>query len=505
MINTGEILARNARKYPQREALVYGEKRYTYSELDQAANRLANSFMGLGLKKGFKAGILAMNSDAYVIAYFAVMKAGGLVVPLNYRLAPPEAFYLLDNCDAQVCVVGEEFLDLAREIRGRLPAVRHWIQAEGERADDFDYLPDLLEKGDPAEPRVPVDLFDESAIIYTAGTAGQPKGAVFNHYSHLAIATAMLSELGMRESDRILHAAPLYDAAVLHLFLWPGVFVGAAHVVMRSFVPEQILKAMQDERVTHFFGAPPMYLMLMQVPEFSSYDLGSLRYLAYGAAPMKREQIIKAREMFGTDRFFGFCGLTEGGPGGVRLRPEDQVEKAGSGGLPVLNCESRVVDDLGRELGPGQVGEWMVRCESNMLYYYKNEAATREAMTEDGWLHTDDMAVLDEDGFVTLVERKTEVIVSEGEKVFPREVEMVLLEHPSVMDAAVVGVPHELRGEAVKAFIVPMPGKQPDRQELEDFCRGKLGDFKIPSIWEFVETLPRNPSGKLQKYMLRDM
>jgi feruloyl-CoA synthase len=220
---------------------------------------------------------------------------------------------------------------------------------------------------------------------------------------------------------------------------------------------------------------------------------------------MKREQIIKAREMFGTDRFFGFCGLTEGGPGGVRLRPEDQVEKAGSGGLPVLNCESRVVDDLGRELGPGQVGEWMVRCESNMLYYYKNEAATREAMTEDGWLHTDDMAVLDEDGFVTLVERKTEVIVSEGEKVFPREVEMVLLEHPSVMDAAVVGVPHELRGEAVKAFIVPMPGKQPDRQELEDFCRGKLGDFKIPSIWEFVETLPRNPSGKLQKYMLRDM
>jgi len=505
MITTGEILARNARKYPGREALVFGNRRYTYAELDQAANRLASSLMARGLEKGGKVAILSMNSDAFVIAYFAVMKAGGLVVPLNYRLAPPEAFYLLDNSDASFCVVGEDFLDLAREIRDRLPRLRHWIQADGERADDFAHLPDLVSEGDPAEPRIEVGLFDESAIIYTAGTAGQPKGAVFNHYSHLAIATAMISELGMRETDRILHAAPLYDAAVLHLFLWPGVFVGAAHVVMRSFIPEEALQAIQDEKITHFFGAPTMYLMLMQVSNFASYDLGSLRYLAYGASPMKRADILRAREMFKTDRFFGFCGLTEGGPGGVRLRPEDQVEKAGSGGLPVLNCESRVVDEEGREVGPGEVGEWMVRCESNMLYYYRNPEATAEVLTEDGWLHTDDLAVLDEDGFITLVERKTEVIMVEEEKVFPREVEMILLEHPAVLDAAVVGVPHELHGEAVKAFIVLMPGKDVLVEELASFCRGKLADFKIPTVWEFTDKLPRNPSGKLQKYMLREL
>jgi acyl-CoA synthetase (AMP-forming)/AMP-acid ligase II len=505
MITTGEILARNARKFPEREGLVFEDKRYTYAALNEAVNRLAGSLMQMGLEKGEKVGILSLNSDSFVISYFAVMKAGGIVVPLNYRLAPPEAFYILDNSDSRFFIVGEEFLGLAMEIRERLPMVEKWIQADGKASGDFEYLPDLIASGDPAEPAVKVGLFDESAIIYTAGTAGKPKGAVFNHYSHLSIATAMLSELAMRETDRILHTAPLYDAADLHLFLWPGTFVGATHVVMREFIPEAVLKTIQEEKITHFFGASTMYLLLMQEPSFAQYDLGSLRYLAYGAAPLNREQVVQAEEMFATNRFFCFCGLTEGGPGGVRLRPEDQVAKAGTGGLPIINCESRVVDDAGNDVAAGEMGEWMVRCESNMLHYYNNPGATAETLTADGWLHTDDMAIIDDDGYVTLVDRKTEVVVTGGEKVYPREVEMALLECPGVMDVAVVGQPDEIYGETIKAFVVPLPDAALTDEGMLDFCRGKLGDFKIPTAWEFVDVLPRNPSGKLQKYMLRDM
>jgi acyl-CoA synthetase (AMP-forming)/AMP-acid ligase II len=504
MITTGEILARNARKFPGREALVFEDRRYSYQELNDKVNRLANALIEMGLGKGEKVGLLSLNSDYFVFSYFAIMKAGGIVVPLNFRLAPPEAFYILDNCDARFLILGEEFLPLALEIRDRLPCMEKWIQADGEANGEFLYLPDLIASGDPAEPAVAVDLFDESAIIYTAGTAGQPKGAVFNHYSHLMIAIAMLSELGMRETDRILHTVPLCDSAELHLFLWPGTLVGATHVVMQSFIPEQVLATIEKERVTQFFGAATMYLLLMQVPDFSRYDLSSVRYWSYGAAPLSREQIVKAEEMFKSDDFFCFCGLTEGGPGGVRLRPEDQVKKAGTGGLPIINCESRVVNEEDQDVAAGEMGEWLVRCESNMLHYYNNPDATAEAFIAGGWLRTDDLAVIDDDGYVTLVDRKKEVIITGGEKVYPREVEMTLLENGKVMDAAVVGLPHEIYGETVKAFIVPMAGAELTGEEMREFCQGKLGDFKIPRIWEFVETLPRNPSGKIQKYMLRE-
>ena len=503
MIHTGMLLTRNARKFPEKEALVFEDKRYTYRELNELANRLANELASRGVKKGDKVGMLSFNSDSFVIAYFAVMKIGAVVVPLNFRLAPPEVEYILDNCDAVACLLGSEFVPLAREIRDRLPAVKDWILLDGEREEDFLYFPEIAAGGDSSEPQVDINLFDESAIIYTSGTTGKPKGAVFNHYCHLMIGTAMMSELGMNEKDRILHVAPLFHSAELHLYLWPGTFLGATHEVMKFFIPEQTLQTIERERVTLFFGAPAMYLLMMQVPDFEKYDLSSVRYWAYGAAPMSREQVLKAIEMFKTDRFFCLCGLTEGGPGGVRLRPEDQVRKAGAGGLPVVNCESRVVNEKGEDVAVGEVGEWLVRCESNMLYYYKNPEATAETLTPDGWVRTGDLAVVDEEGYVTLVDRKKDMIISGGENIYPREIENVLLTHPKVADVAVVGVPHEIYGETVKAFVVLKPETEATPEELREFCVGKLGDFKIPRLWEFVDALPRNPSGKVMKYVLR--
>jgi acyl-CoA synthetase (AMP-forming)/AMP-acid ligase II len=504
MIHTGELLARNARKFPDREALVFEDKRFSYGELNEMVNRLSNSLIELGIRKGDKVGMMSFNSDSFVIAYFAIMKAGGIVVPLNFRLAPPEVEYILDNCDAKAFLFGNEFLPIAKELRDKLPRVERWILMDGEATEDFLYSPKLTEEGNPAEPGVDIHLFDESAIIYTSGTTGRPKGAVFNHYSHLSIATAMMSEVSIREYDRILHVAPLFHSAELHLYLWPGTFAGATHVVLKFFIPKLVLETIEKERITQFFGAPAMYLLMMQEPDFHKYDLSSVKYWAYGAAPMSREQVLKAIEMFKTDQFFCLCGLTEGGPGGVRLRPEDQITKAGAGGLPVVNCESRVVNEKGEDVAVGEVGEWLVRCESNMLYYYKNPEATAETLTPDGWVRTGDLAVVDEDGYVTLVDRKKDMIISGGENIYPREIENVLLAHPKVADAAVVGVPHEIYGETVKAFVVPAEGEEVAPEELREFCVGKLGDFKIPRLWEFIDALPRNPSGKVMKYVLRE-
>ena len=504
MINTGELLARNARKFPEKEALVYEGKRYTHRELNDTANKLANRLIALGLEKGDKVGMMSFNSDSFVITYFAVMKAGGIVVPLNFRLAGPETEYILENSDSSFFVFGNEFLPLTGEIRERLPRIEHWILADGEADADYMYLPDMLEKGDPSEPGVEIGLFDESAIIYTSGTTGKPKGAVFNHYCHLSIGTAMLAEVSIGEQDRILHAAPLFHSAELHLYLWPGTFMGATHVVMKFFIPKLTLETVEKERITQFFGPPAMFLLMMQEPDFEKYDLSSVKYWAYGAAPMSREQVLKAIDMFKTDRFFCLCGLTEGGPGGVRLRPEDQVAKAGAGGLPVVNCECKVVNEEGEKVKVGEVGEWLVRCESNMLYYYKNPEETATTLTPDGYVRTGDLAVVDDDGYVTLVDRKKDMLISGGENIYPREIENVLLSHDKVADAAVIGVPHEIYGETVKAFVVLEEGAEATGDELSEFCKGKLGDFKIPRQWEFIDALPRNPSGKVLKYILKE-
>ena len=227
MVHTGELLARNARKFPDKEGLIYEDKRYTYRELNEAVNRFSNALIELGLKKGDRVSMLSFNSDSFVITYFAVMKAGGIVVPLNFRLAAPEVQYIVDNAASDFFVFGGDFVNIAKEARGGLPGVKTWIQADGERDADFAYLPDLMEKGGSDEPGVDIGLFDESAIIYTSGTTGKPKGAVFNHYCHLSIGVAMMSELGMHERDRILHAAPLFHSAELHLYLWPGTYRGA--------------------------------------------------------------------------------------------------------------------------------------------------------------------------------------------------------------------------------------------------------------------------------------
>ncbi|MFZ5649870.1 MAG: long-chain-fatty-acid--CoA ligase [Bacillota bacterium] len=504
-MDLGGVLALNARRHPEKEALVYGENRFNYRQFNAGANRLAHVLIGLGVKKGDKVALMMQNSDRFCFAFFAVMKAGGVAVPMNYRLAPPEAQYVLDHSESTVMIFDPEYLPLVREVRGGLPGVRHYIQAWGKPEDESVLEWDRIVDGMPeTDPGVRVEEWDDCEILYTSGTTGRPKGALFDHHRIIHVGFNACVFMGINQKTRMLHVAPLFHSAELNLFLVSGTYVGATHVVHRVFNPVDVLKTLQDEKISFFFGVPTMYNFMLQVPNLESYDLSSVKRWGYGAAPMAPELVRQSMERLRSDQFYNLCGLTEAGPGGILLEPEDQLRKPGAGGKAIVNTEARVVDNDGSDVKPGVVGELVLRGETIMKCYYRNPEATAETI-KDGWLHTGDLAVIDDEGYITLVDRKKDMIITGGENVYSTEVEQVLYEYPGVLEAAVIGVPNPVWGETVAAVICPKPGVTLAPEEIRSFCMNRLADYKVPRIFYFTGLLPRNASGKVLKIRLREM
>jgi acyl-CoA synthetase (AMP-forming)/AMP-acid ligase II len=442
------------------------------------------------------------NSDYFAISFFAAAKLGAVLVPINFRLTAGEVRYILDHSDSSLVVCDPEYGQLIEEARRDVPSVKHVIVAGTPAVSGHLALPQVLTDNDQ-EPDAIVHERDDLEILYTSGTTGRPKGALFDHHRILQVAVKMMALVGLHPNDRLLHVAPLFHSAQLNLLLLPGFFLGAGHVIQRNFHPLESLRAMQEHQITFFFGVPTMYTYFLQVPDREQFDLSSVARCAYGAAPMAPEIVKQSMALFGTDQFYNFCGLTEGGPGGICLKPEDHKTKLGASGNTMFHTEARVVDDWDEDVPPGKVGELVLRGETMMKEYYKNPQATAETM-RNGWLHTGDLATIDESGFITLVDRKKDMIISGGENVYSVEVEQVLNSHPSVLEAAVVGVPHEVWGEMVAAVIVPKPGQTVNLEELQMFCRKSLAAYKIPRTIFFVDQLPRNASGKVLKYKLRE-
>ncbi len=290
--------------------------------------------------------------------------------------------------------------------------------------------------GDPSDPGIEVEEYAESEMIYTSGTTGRPKGAVLVHHNQIVLTTTVCSLFALNPADRILHVAPLFHSAELNLYLNPGTYMGCTHVIMKDFVPNQVLAMIQKEKITQFFGAPIMYLLMMKVPNFDEYDLSSVRFFGYGAAPMAAESVKQAINKFKTTNFFCLCGLTEGGPGGIALYPNDQIRKAGAAGKYIVNMETRLVDDQENTITkPGVVGELVIKGETTMKEYYKNPEATADTI-RNGWVHSGDLGVMDEEGYITLVDRKKDMIITGGENVYSKEVEDALFEHPKISMAA---------------------------------------------------------------------
>ncbi|MEH7376517.1 long-chain-fatty-acid--CoA ligase [Neobacillus drentensis] len=499
-MNIGSLLAQNSRKFPELLAIECEGRSYTYRQFNEEVNRLANGLLVQGVNKGDKLALMMKNSDHFVFTFFAVAKIGAVAVPVNFRLTASEVHYILDQSDTSLVVCDKEFEQIIATAKQGTET--RLVITVGDPVTTGYHSYERILSNNLNEPDVEVSEQDDLEILYTSGTTGRPKGALFDHSQIFKVGIAVVINMGIRQHERILHLAPLFHSAQLNLFLISGVALGATHIIHRDFHPVKTLQAIQEHKITHLFAVPAMYNFLLQVPNAPDYDLSSIKRVGYGAAPMAPEHVKKTIQLFKTDQVYNLCGLTEAGPGGILLDPEGHKHHLGKGGKPIFLTETRVVNEEGNDVLPGVIGEFIVRSDMVMKEYYKKPEETKSTL-KNGWLYTGDLATIDEEGYTTLVDRKKDMIISGGENVYSVEVEGILFEHPDVLDAAIIGLPDEVWGEAVCAIIVPKEGAVIDEIGLKNFCRQKLAGYKVPRRIFIEEQLPRNASGKVLKYQLR--
>jgi fatty-acyl-CoA synthase len=484
----GDLLAHSAARFPRKTALVFGERRLTYEELERWANRCAHALLGLRAGKGTKVALVARNSDAWLAAHFGVAKAGATLVPLNTQCVARELRYMVNDSDAEIVLFDPEFSDTITSMA--LPAVRHALA-----------LPELMQMHAPDDaPAVEVDEGDDYLIMYTSGTTGKPKGVVLPHRARVHQAIQGVLDYHMHHEQISVLAIPLFHTGGLNTCYMPHVLSGATIVLLPRADVAEVLKTAARERATFVFVVPTL---AQAIADYSNApDLSSLGWLMYGGAPLPVEVFRRLKARFPGLRFLQGYGSTEAAQLTV-LGWEDHERKAGSAGRPSTLAEVRVVDSEMRDVAPGAVGEIVARGPFVMKEYYKLPEATAEIF-RGGWLHTGDLARVDDEGFVTIVDREKDMIISGGENIYPKEIEEVLYTHPAVRDAAVFGVPDEKWGETVCATIVLKPGAQVREEEIVDYCTQHLARYKKPRLVRFVDALPRTGVGKIAKQELRE-
>src|SRR5664280_1675664 len=469
----GDLLRRSAAREPAKTALVFADRRWTFAELDGAVNRTANALDASGVTRGDRIAVLAHNCDSFVIVYFALARLGAVSVPINFMLGAAEVGYVLGHCGARGMVVEDALVPVAEAAaelaaaelaaaedgaaapRTDARAVRGCIRlGSGRTPSGWEDVATWLEHPDDSDPDVAVGDDDPVQLLYTSGTESRPKGAMLSSRSLIAQYVTATVDGEMRHDDVEVHALPLYHCALLHC------------------------------------------------PDFEVRDLSSLRAGYYGAAIMPTEVLLELDRRLPGVRLFNVYGQTEMAPVATILRPEEQLTKLGSAGRAGLNVETRIVDDDDRPVPTGTVGEIVHRSPHAMLGYYHDPERTAEAF-RNGWFHSGDLGVLDAEGYLTVVDRKKDMIKSGGENVASREVEEVVYRHPAVAEVAVFGVRHAYWIEAVTAVVVPRPGQQVDVEEVLALCRKHLASFKVPKYVEIADALPRNPTGKILKRDLR--
>jgi len=513
-MNTGEFLTITAAICPDKEAIVFEGKRLTYSQLNERSNRLGNALLKLGLKKGNPVAMMQVNTNHCVESYFAVAKAGGIYVPLNFRAKGNELTYMINTAEATTVLVGDRYLELVDSIKSTIPTVKNYISLDRPHPGML-YYEDLIRDSSPDEIAADISDGDTTILMYTAGTTGFPKGVMLTHNSFSIYVLENVSPADPDTNEKNILTVPLYHVAGTQAMM-AAVYGGRTLVMQRQFDAAQWMDLVEKERVARAMMVPTMLKQLMDNPEFSKHDLRSLKVITYGAAPMPLEIIKKAVEVFPGVGFINAFGQTETASTVTMLSPEDHVitgspeerekklKRLSSIGKPMSDIEMKVIDDDGKDLPPNSIGEIVARGPRVMAGYWKDQEKTRRTIDKEGWVHTGDMGYRDEDGYFFLSGRTTDMIKRGGELISPEEVERVLQEHPKVEDIAVVGVPDEEWGEVPICVCVLKKGETCSAAELMEYCRSNLASYKRPRAVVFCDELPRNPLGKILKRVLRD-
>ena len=484
-------------------ATVFGGRETTFGELDRRASQVANGLASEGLKQEARVAVLDKNSDLFFEIMFGAAKARDVLVAVNWRLSPGEAAYVIRDAAAEILFVGQEFIPAIRQVLGELGGVRKIIALSGDH-QDWESYESWRNRQTAAEPVIRIAGDDVVLQMYTSGTTGHPKGALLTNDNILELIPIFVREWSRwSDEDVNLVCMPVYHIGGSG-YACSGFYVGARTIILREVAPDGILRAIEEHRVTRSFFVPAVLLFMLEAAGINETDFSSLHLIVYGASPIPIDLLTRAMNTFKC-RFAQVYGMTETSGAVTWLPPEDHVPGSArmrSCGKPHNAVEIRIVDSLGRDVPTGEVGEVICRSSQVMKGYWNLPGETAAAV-RDGWFHSGDAGYLDEDGYLYIHDRIKDMIISGGENIYPAEVESVLFSHPAVADVAVIGVPDERWGESVKAIVVKTAGAEATGDELIEFARERIAHYKAPKTIDFVDALPRNPSGKILKRQLR--
>jgi len=498
----GEVLANSAKNHPKKTALIYQDQRISYQELFQKVQLMASGLKNLGVEKGDGVGLLLPNCPEFVVSYFAIAAIGAVIIPLNIMFKREELNYILGDAQAKVLVTNNTFMELAQGLRQSINSLKEVVIA-GDKED----LPGLvaaaqeenleyLDKG--SEEIKPEDV---AVYLYTSGTTGHPKGAMLSHNNLISNVCSTIEAIETNSQENYLCILPLFHTLAATICMLVPIYLGTTITIHHSFVPHKVLESLARDGIGVFVGVPSIYMVLANSDlNRNQYDFSKLRVCLCGGASMPVEIIKRFEAKYPGANLVEGYGLSEASPV-VCVNPVSGLRKSGTIGLPIPRVTVKIFSEKDEEMPPNEVGEIVVQGPNVMKGYYNLPEASAKALRND-WLHTGDLGKIDEDGYVSIVDRKKDLIIVGGLNVYPREVEEALYTHPAVAEAAVIGFQDQLRGEVVKAIVALKPKEEITERQLIKYCRERLASFKVPRIVEIVEALPKTSSGKILKRVL---
>ncbi|CAB1062889.1 Long-chain-fatty-acid--CoA ligase (EC [Olavius sp. associated proteobacterium Delta 1] len=496
-----ELLSSAAKAHPSREAIIFEDSNLTFGDLNDKVNNLANGLQKLGIRRGDRVMVQLANGPEIIMAHYAVIKAGAIAVPLNVMYVAHEIIYIGRDTGAKAIITDGRFYLQLKKDYPELPDLKHIILADDAVVEGCHRLQDFITDSTGQHDPLQTGYDDIVSIIYTSGTTGRPKGATQTHRSILSNVFSLCSFNKLNQDDRLLCALPLFNNFALNVVMMSAFYLGAPLILVDRFEAQKVLEHITEHRATYFAGTPTMYVYLLQAYDPAGHDVTALRVVNSGGAHCPATLIKDMEETFSVIFLDGY-GQTEG-CGFTTLNPLVGVRKPESVGLPIANVWIKIVDDDLTELAPGEVGEIVEKGDVFSIHGYWNRPEINREVYKKGWFHSGDLGYVDKDGYLYVVDRKQDLIITGGANIYPVEVEEVLYTHSAVALAAVIGVPDDIKGELAKAYIVLKDGMRATEDEIIEFVRSKVAKFKAPRVVEFVNSLPQGPTGKILKRALR--